>query len=107
MTKPTRCPTCKRRVKRSTEANRRYWALLHVVADKLRPGGDAYSAEQWHLYFRSRFLGAVDHKLPGGRSMTIPLSTADLDVGEFNEYMVQVEAFANERDCYLQDEVFA
>lgn len=105
--KSDRCPTCKRRIRRSTEANRRYWALLHSMSEQIKPVGATYSADQWHLWARSRFLGADDIKLPSGASVTIPKSTADLDVGEFNDYMTQVEAFANERGCFLEDEVFA
>lgn len=92
---------------RSTEANRRYWSLLHALADKLKPQGVAYSAETWHLYCKSRFLGADDVRLPNGKTMTIPKSSADLDVSEFSDYMTQVEAWANERGCFLEDGVFA
>lgn len=102
-----RCPTCKRKHKRSSEANRRYWALLHVMAETIKPGA-TYSADQWHMWARSKFLGCDDHKLPGGGVLTIPRSTADLDTGAFNDYMTQVEAFANERGAFLEDrEIFA
>jgi len=101
--KVDRCPTCKRRLTRSSEANRRYWALLHALAGKLRPKGQEYSAETWHLYCKSRFLGADDQTLPSGRVITIPHSTAQLDSTGFAEYMTKVEAFANERGCFLED----
>lgn len=105
--KVDRCPLCKRRQTRSSEANRRYWALLHVMAEKLQPQGQAYSADQWHLYCKSRWLGADDVKLPNGKVIVIPRSTADLDTSAFNDYMTAVEAWANERNCYLEDGVFA
>lgn len=101
--KQDRCPTCKRRHKRSTEANRRYWLLLHLIAENVRPEKQAYSAEVWHTYFKSRFLGCVEVKLPNGKTMPIPNSSADLDVGEFNDYMTKVEAWAGERDVWLAD----
>lgn len=107
MPKADRCPTCKRRIRRSTEANRRYWALLHAMSERIKPQGATYSADSWHLYCKSKFLGCDDHKLPGGRVLTIARSTADLDTGEFNDYMTQVEAFANERGAFLEDEVFS
>ena len=99
----TRCPTCGRKHKRSNPANARYWLLLHELAAKLRPGGVAYSAEQFHCYYKSRFLGADDVKLPNGKTLTIPRSTAALDVAEFNDYMAKVEADAAERGVYLAD----
>jgi hypothetical protein len=99
----SRCPTCHRRYTRSSEQNRRYWALLFVMAERLSWHGTHYSADQWHHYCKARFLGCEDMALPGGRTLTLPHSTADLDTAAFNEYMERVEAFAAERDCYLAD----
>lgn len=99
----TRCPTCKRPHKRSTQANAFYWALLHEIAEKVRPGGNAYSADQWHAYAKSRWLGCDDVSLPNGKVLTIPKSSAALDITEFNEYVAKVEAWAAERDVFLAD----
>ena len=101
--KPERCPTCKRRLKRNHDQNARYWALLHAIADKVRPGGNSYSAEQWHVYAKSRWLGCDDFILPNGKTLVIPRSTADLDVAAFNDFMTAVEAWAAERDVFLED----
>lgn len=98
-----RCPTCKRRLKRSSEANRRYWALLHRLAEKLKPRGQTYSADTFHLWAKSKFLGCADVVLPGGRTLSIPHSTADLDTAAFNEFMTAVEAWANEQGVFLED----
>ena len=98
-----RCPTCHRRIKRSNPANARYWLLLHELADKLRPGGQAYSAEQFHTYYKSRFLGCDEMKLPNGKTLILPRSSADLDSGEFAAYAGRVEADAAERGVYLAD----
>lgn len=57
-----------------------YWSLLYLIAEKLRPGGVAYSAEQFHTYYKSRFLGCDDIPMPNGKTLTIPRSTASLDV---------------------------
>ena len=99
--KIARCPTCKRRMTRSNPANARYWALLHLLSEKLQKG--AYSAEQWHLWARSKFLGCEDFILPNGKPLSIPKSTAVLDVAEFGEFMTAVEAWANEHNCWLED----
>lgn len=97
----TRCPTCHRLHKRSNPANARYWALLHECASRLADG--KYSAEQMHIYYKSRFLGCDDFALPNGKTMTIPRSTANLDVAEFSAYMDQVEADAALRGVFLAD----
>ena len=101
--KVERCPSCKRRITRNNEQNRRLWALNFAVAEKLKPQGKMYSADQWHTYFKSRFLGCDETLLPGGKQIIIPRSTADLDVAEFGDYMDKVEAWANEHGCYLED----
>lgn len=99
-----RCPTCGRKHKRSNEANRRYWLLLHMIAEKVKPAeGITYSAETWHLYFKQRFIGADEVTLPNGKTHLIIKSSSDLDTGEFNDYMQSVEVFAAGRDVYLED----
>lgn len=97
-----RCPTCGRRNRRSNPANARYWLLLHLAAAKLKPGGQTYSAEQFHIYYKSRFLGADDFTLPNGKTIPIVKSSADLDVTEFAEYMQQVETDLAERNVFLE-----
>lgn len=101
--KPDRCPTCRRLRKRSTPANKRYWALVGVVSVNVWPLGEFYTVKQWHKQFREKFLGYVETKLPSGKVLQELCSTADLDVAEFNDYMTKVEVFANERGAYLED----
>ena len=96
-----RCPTCGRKSRRSNPANALYWVLLHQVAEKVKPGQMTYSADQWHQYFKSRFLGCDDVKLPNGKVLVMPRSSADLDVADFGDYMDKVQAWAAERDVYL------
>jgi hypothetical protein len=76
------------------------------MSEVIQPKGVVYSAETWHLWAKSKFLGCDEAKMPNGKTLLLPKSTADLDVGEFNDYMTAVEAWANERDCYLEDGVF-
>ena len=105
--KVTRCPTCKRRLTRSSEANRRLWALLHLLSEKLKVKGETYSPETWHTYLKSRFLGCEEFTLPNGKVLQIPHSTAGLDVGQFADYMTQCEVFANEHGVYFEDAMLA
>lgn len=88
---------------RSHPQNARYWALLHLLSEKLRPRGETYSAETYHVWAKSKFLGCNDVPLPNGKTLTIPMSTALLDVAEFNEYMTAVEAWSNEQGVFLED----
>ena len=103
-----RCPACRRRITRSSEANRRYWALLHVMSERIKPRGQTYSADTWHVWCKSKWLGCDDLILPSGKTLTLPRSTSELDTAEFNAYMTAAEAWANERGAYLEDEgIFA
>lgn len=97
-----RCPTCGRSAKRSTEANRRYWALLHEISLGIKPKDTQYSPETWHRYFCQRFLGADEVKLPNEKTLIVPHGSSDLDVGDFNDYMTQVEVFASRHGVYLE-----
>ena len=98
-----RCPTCGRRRTRTNNANARLWLLYHKIAEKIRPEGALYSAEQWHNYFKSRFLGCDDIKLPNKKVIHMPRSTADLSTVDFGEYMQQVEQWANEHGVYMDE----
>ncbi len=100
-----RCPSCGRKQRRSNAANARYWLLLHALAERLPVQGQLFSAESWHLWAKSKFLGAVDVKLPSGKVIIVPNSTATLDTAAFNDFMASVEAWAAEHDVYL-DEIF-
>lgn len=94
-------------MRRNTEQNRMYWSLVHLVAEKIKPNGQTFSPDSWHLFLKSRFLGCDDERLPNGKVLTIPKSSADLDVAEFSAFLDQVQAWAAERDVYLEDRTFA
>lgn len=98
-----RCPSCGRKRKRSNEANRRYWLIIHMIADKVKPEGEQYSPEVWHHYFKMKHLGADDVKLPNGKTIVVPKSSAELTKDEFYEYAFQVEAWALERGVFLDE----
>lgn len=78
--------------RRSLEQNRRYWgpAVMGQIVAQSWMDGRQYSGEVWHEYFKRRFIGVVD--LPGGG--TLGMSSSDLGVEAFGEFMLQVEAFA-------------
>lgn len=98
-----KCPTCNREPKRSSEANRRYWSLLAEIADKVRPEGKVFSRESWHKYFAGKLIGMKVIDLPSGKSIEIPESTTGLDKGEFAEYSDKIEAWAAQRNVWLEE----
>lgn len=75
---------------RSIQANRRYWSILHQIAETGWVQGKRFSAEAWHEHCKRTFIGCED--LPGGQ--VVGLSTSKLSVAEFSEYMTRVEAWA-------------
>lgn len=92
---------------RSADQNRRYWAILNEISQQIRPTGQTYTADVWHEYFKVRFIGAEDVKLPNGKVITRPLSTTDLDVMAFGDYMTQIEAWAASHGLLVADPVAA
>lgn len=80
---------------RSIEQNARYWALVTAIS-KAAPdymGGEHHTPEVWHEYLARRFLG-MD---PGPFGEGVRKSTARLKVGEFAQYMTEVEVWASEQ----------
>jgi hypothetical protein len=97
-----RCPLCHRRHKRSNAQNAILWALYHKMAER-KWAGQEYSAESFHKYYASKFLGCDEVKMPNGKTLILPKSTAELDVAEFGTYFDQVQADAAERGVYLEE----
>jgi hypothetical protein len=77
--------------------------LLHEISEHIKPGGQTYGAETWHCWAKSKWLGVDEFKLPSGRTLLIPKSSADLDTDEFSDYMTKLEAWAAEHDVFLAD----
>lgn len=98
-----RCPACGRKARRSHEANKRYWALLHKISSEVEVDGKHYSADVFHEYFKQEYIGADEINLPDGRTIIKSWSSAELDIVEFMDYMTQVEAFANDHGVHFAD----
>jgi hypothetical protein len=77
---------------RSGEQNRRYWALLTAISQQAPPymGGEWHSQEVWAEYAKKRFLGMERGPYGGG----VAKSSAKLTVGEFMDYMMEIEVWA-------------
>lgn len=76
--------------KRSTEANRYYWNILHQIETEAWVEGRQYGSETWHELAKRKFIGCID--MPGGGLMA--MSTANLSTAEFAEYVEKVECWA-------------
>jgi hypothetical protein len=78
--------------KRSLDQNRRYFgpAVLGAIAEQAWFDGRRYDKESWHEHMKRQFIGVVD--VPGGGVRA--MSSTDLNVEEFNQFMQQVEAYA-------------
>lgn len=76
--------------KRSLQANRYYWQMLHQIETEAWVEGRQYGAETWHELAKRKFIGCLD--MPGGGLMA--MSTTDLSTKEFAEYVTKVEAWA-------------
>lgn len=73
------------------------------MADSIKPAGEVYTPETWHTWAKSRFLGCDEIRLPNGKTLQVPKSSADLSTEEFNALMENVEHFANERGVFMDD----
>jgi len=77
---------------RSVEQNARYWALLTEISQQAPSAmaGEWHSPEVWHEYCAKRFLGMKAGPFGHG----VRKRTSRLKVGEFADYMTEVEAWA-------------
>lgn len=81
--------------KRSVEQNRRYWGpVLTTIAEQAWVNGRTFHKDCWHEMF-GRMFGVCDELvLPDGEIVTRRLSTTQMTVGQFSEFMTRVEAYA-------------
>ena len=79
---------------RTHEQNSRYWALVTAISQQApaHMGGEYHAPEVWHEYLARRFLGMV----PGPFGEGVRKSTSKLKVGEFSDYMTEIEAWAHD-----------
>lgn len=96
-----KCPTCGRRMNRTPEQNKRYWALIALLMEKGNEKNLKYFKEDWHDMMKIKFLGAREVKLPSGKVITRVNDTHNLDTNEFGEFLDQVQAWASEHGVFL------
>lgn len=89
--------------KRRDVQNRRYWAIMHEVAEQLKVNDQVMSAEVWHEWAKRRFIGVREIVLPDGEIVTLGMTSTELTVGEFSDYMQMVEAWAVDHGVIFND----
>lgn len=89
---------------RSIAQNRYYWALLNEIA-RHEVQGQRFVQEAWHEYFKGRFIGKEEIRLPNGSIFNRPISTTTLNAEQFAEYVTQIEAWAAQHGILLGEEV--
>jgi hypothetical protein len=82
---------------RNQQQNRFYFgAVLKQISEQAWVDGKQYDKDTWHEYFARKY-GILDElTLPDGEIITRRKSTTQMSVGEFSEYLNQVQAYAGE-----------
>lgn len=81
--------------KRNAEQNRFYWGVaLRDVAEQAWIDGRQFDKDTWHEYFARKFGVCEDVTLPDGEIVVRRKSTTQMSIGEFSEYLNQVQAYA-------------
>ena len=91
---------------RTTAQNSLYWAVLHEIANQIKPGSE-YSAETWHAYFKALFLNGRVIELPNGKIVEQEPTTTGMTTAAFSDYVEKVIAWATEKGLTWTDDLRA
>lgn len=69
---------------------RRYRALLRLISESAWLQGQRWPMEKWAEYYASEYIGMTTDEF----GVIEPISSTELNRGEFNDYMAQIEAHA-------------
>lgn len=89
--------------KRRDVQNRRYWAIMHEIAEQLKINNQQMTAEVWHEWAKRRFIGVKEIVLPDGEIVILGMTSTELSVAEFSDYMQMVEAWAVDHGVIFND----
>jgi hypothetical protein len=89
--------------KRRNAQNRRYWALMHQIAEQLKVNGLQMDPESWHEWAKRRFIGVREIVLPDGEIVALGQSSTELSVRAFGDYMECLEAWATDQGVIFND----
>lgn len=91
------------KAKRSTDQNRRMWALLREVAATVWIDGRQFSDEVWHEHFKRQFIGQEEIVLPSGAKEIRGISTTTLNVADMGRYMDEITQWCVEQGFPLEE----
>jgi hypothetical protein len=89
--------------KRRDVQNRRYWAIMHEIAEQLLINEQQMSADTWHEWAKRRFIGVKEIRLPDGEIIALGMTSTDLSVPQFSDYMQMLEAWAVDHGVIFND----
>lgn len=91
--------------KRSTEQNRRMWAMLSDVADQVDWHGLKLDAEDWkHMFTASLKKQRVAPAIDGGGFVALGTRTSKMTKAEMSDLMELIAAFGAEKGVVFHDE---
>jgi len=73
---------------RSTKQNRLYWEWISCISDSL-----GYTKDETHMLLRDKFLGYNEVTTKKGETIRELRSTTKLKVGEFKDYLEDIDMF--------------
>lgn len=77
--------------KRSDSQNRLYFKWRDIISDEL-----GYSKSETHLLLADKFLGKIEFITKKGKTISQIKSTRDLKVGEFTDFLMDIDMFVGE-----------
>lgn len=81
--------------KRNVQQNRMYWgAILKQISEQAWVNGRQFNKDTWHEFYARKFGISDEMTLPDGEVIIKRKSTSEMSVGEFSDYMSQVQANA-------------
>jgi len=89
--------------KRRDVQNRRYWAIMHEIAEQLCINGQQMSVDTWHEWAKRRFIGVREIRLPDGEIIALGMTSTDLSVPQFSDYMQMLESWAVDHGVIFND----
>ena len=82
---------------RNAQQNRFYWgAVLKQISEEAWVSGRQFDKDTWHEYFARQYGVCEEMTLPDGEIITRRKSTTLMTVGEFSDYLNQIQAYAAE-----------
>jgi hypothetical protein len=81
----------KEKPKRSDSQNRLYFTWVDIIGKEL-----GYSKSETHLLLADKFLGKIEFITKKGKTISQIKSTRELKVGEFTDYLMDIDMFISE-----------